>query len=80
MSKNMKESLIDFVKNNPNEVTSKDQLGYTFLHREAIAGNSTSVEVLIESGADINAKTIHGKTPLDFAKQLNWQHLIPILS
>jgi uncharacterized protein YegJ (DUF2314 family) len=78
MSKNMKESLLDFVKNNPNEVTNQDQLGYTFLHREAIAGNSTSVQVLIESGADINAKTIHGKTPLDYAKQLNWEHLIPL--
>lgn len=80
MSINMKESLLEFIKNNPNEVISKDDLGYTFLHRETIAGNSTSVEVLIESGADINAKTIHGKTPLDFAKQLNWQHLIPLLS
>lgn len=80
MSKNMKESLIDFIKNNPEEVTNQDQLGYTFLHRETIAGNSTSVEVLIASGADLNAKTIDGKTALDFAKQLNWEHLIPILA
>ena len=80
MSKNMKENLIDFIKNNPDEVTSQDQLGYTFLHRETIAGNSTSVEILTASGADKNAKTIHGKTPLDFAKQLKWEHLIPLLS
>jgi ankyrin repeat protein len=76
----MKESLVDFIKNNPDEVTNQDQLGYTFLHRETIAGNSTSVEILIAAGADINAKTIHGKTALDFAKQLNWEHLIPLLS
>jgi len=75
----MKESLIDFVKNNPEEVTAQDELGYTFLHREAVAGNLTSVEVLLESGADKNAKTASGKTALDFAKQLNWEHLIPIL-
>ena len=79
MSKNMKESLIDFIKNNPNEVTGEDESGYTFLHRETIAGNSTSVEVLLESGADIHPKTVKGKTALDYAKQLNWEHLIPLL-
>ncbi|WP_316633373.1 DUF2314 domain-containing protein [uncultured Flavobacterium sp.] len=78
MSKNMKESLIDFIKNNPEELNGKDELGYTFLHREAIAGNSTSVQILIESGADVNAKNINGKTASDFAKQLNWEHLIPL--
>jgi uncharacterized protein YegJ (DUF2314 family) len=78
MSKNMKESLIDFVKNNPEEVTQQDDLGYTFLHRETIAGNQTSVEVLLEYGADKNAKTESGKTPLDYAKELNWEHLIPL--
>lgn len=79
MSKNMKQSLIDFVKNNPEEITAKDELGYTFLHRETIAGNLTSIEILLEAGADKNAKTISGKTTLDFAKQLNWEHLIPVL-
>lgn len=79
VSKNMKQSLIDFVKNNPEEITAKDELGYTFLHRETIAGNLTSIEILLEAGADKNAKTISGKTPLDFAKQLNWEHLIPVL-
>lgn len=79
MSKNMRESLIDFVKSNPEEVFSKDELDYTFLHRETIAGNLTSIEVLLESGADKEVKTKSGKTALDFAKQLNWEHLIPVL-
>ena len=78
MSKNMKESLIEFVTNNPEEVSSQDELGYTFLHRETIAGNQTSVEVLLESGADKNAKTATGKTALDFAKELKWDHLLPL--
>ncbi|MEO8240390.1 MAG: DUF2314 domain-containing protein [Flavobacterium sp.] len=78
MSINMKESLGDFIKNNPNEVTAQDEFGYTFLHRETIAGNRTSVQVLLESGADVNAKTHNGKTALDYAKQLNWEHLIPL--
>lgn len=80
MSINMKESLIEFLKTNPEEINKIDDFGYTFLHRETIAGNSTSVQVLKDSGADINAKTNNGKTALDFAKQLNWEHLIPLLN
>jgi uncharacterized protein YegJ (DUF2314 family) len=79
MSKNMKESLIEFLKNNPAEATGQDDSGYTFLHREAIAGNHTSVEIILQSGADTNAKTKNGKTALDFAKNLNWDHLLPLL-
>ncbi|WP_281232575.1 DUF2314 domain-containing protein [Flavobacterium gelatinilyticum] len=78
MSKNMKESLVEFIKNNPNEVHAQDEAGYTFLHRETIAGNSTSVEVLLKNGADKNAKTASGKTASDFAKELKWEHLIPL--
>jgi uncharacterized protein YegJ (DUF2314 family) len=78
MSKNMKESLIEFLKENPSEINSQDELGYTFLHREAIAGNSTSVEILLQSGADKNAQNHVGKTPLDYAKEFNWEHLIPL--
>lgn len=79
MSKNMKESLIDFVKQHLNEITATDESGYTFLHRETLAGNLTSVEILLLSGADKTKKTNQGKTALDFAKQLKWEHIIPIL-
>jgi ankyrin repeat protein len=80
MSRNMRDSFVEFLKENPNEMSDKDDLGYTMLHREAIAGNATSIEVLKEFAADVNAKTNDGKTALDFAKALNWEHLIPILS
>jgi len=79
MSKNMKESLIEFLKSNPEEIEAKDDLGYTFLHREAIAGNQTSVELILKAGANADAKTNNGKTALDFAKELKWDHLIPVL-
>ncbi|MFH6998551.1 DUF2314 domain-containing protein [Flavobacterium sp. FlaQc-57] len=78
MSINMKESLIDFLTQNPNELLS-DQAGYNFLHRETIAGNLTLVKVLLNLGIDKNIRTKHGKTALDFAKQLNWEHIIPVL-
>ncbi len=80
MSRNMKDSLVEFLKENPNEVTDIDDSGYTMLHRETIAGNATSIEVLKQFSADVHAKTNNGKSALDFAKELNWEHLIPILS
>jgi uncharacterized protein YegJ (DUF2314 family) len=79
MSVNMKESLIEFLKTNPNELSFKDRLGYTLLHKETIAGNKTSVEVLLEAGADSNARTIDNLTALDFAIKLKWDHIIPLL-
>jgi uncharacterized protein YegJ (DUF2314 family) len=76
---NMGDSLKKFLKENPKELTNKDEKGFTMLHREALAGNKTSVEILLESGADKQAKTHNGCTALDFAKSLEWSHIIPIL-
>lgn len=79
MSINMKDSLNDFLKEYPLEITSRNDAGYTMLHREAIAGNKTSVEALLQAGADKNSKANNGKTALDYAKQLGWQHIVPVL-
>ena len=79
MSKNMKASLIDFVKQNPEELTAKDDSGNTFLHRETIAGNKTSIEVLKQANVSLNEKNNHGKTALDYAREINWEHIIPVL-
>jgi uncharacterized protein YegJ (DUF2314 family) len=80
MSKNMKEKLIDFIKQNQDQITYQDEEGFSLLHTETIAGNLTSVQVLLENGADKTMKTNQGKTALDYAKQLNWEHIIPVLS
>lgn len=80
MSKNMKEKLQEFLEQNPSEITYQDEDGFSLLHRETIAGNRTSVAVLLESGVNKDMKTNQGKTALDIAKQLKWEHLIPVLS
>ncbi|MCV9933752.1 DUF2314 domain-containing protein [Flavobacterium sp. LS1R47] len=80
MSKNMKEKLQEFLEQNPDEITFQDEDGFSLLHRETIAGNVTSVAVLLESGANKDMKTNQGKTALDIAKQLKWEHLISTLS
>ena len=80
MSINMKESLIEFLSQHPDEITKKDPHGYTMLHREAIAGNKTCAEVLIQMGADAATKTAEGLTPADLAKKMGWEHMAHIFA
>lgn len=79
MSRNMQQSFVDFLKQNPGELNATDEAGYTLLHKETIAGNLTTVEVLLQQGANAALQTAGGKTALDFARQLNWEHLVPVL-
>lgn len=79
MSVNMREKVSEFVKQYPNEVNLADDAGNTLLHREAIAGNKTPIEVFIEAGADIHAKNKLGKTAYDYAMEIGWPHLLPLL-
>ena len=79
MSINMKEKIKEFLEKYPDELQNRDELGYTMLHAEAIAGNKTSIEVLLEKGADVNAKTNSGHTALDFAKKFEWDHIVDLL-
>lgn len=80
MSINSREGVADFIKENPDEMEMKDLFGNTTLISETIAGNRTVIEVLKAAGADISATNTVGKTALDYAKQLNWTHIIPLLS
>lgn len=80
MSINMQESMREFLQKHPDEITKQSQDGVTFLHREAIAGNASTVKILIEFGADKNSKNNNGKTALDYAKELNWKNVISVFS
>lgn len=79
MSVNMREKIREFLAEYPGEVTGADQAGNTKLHRDAIAGNRTAVEELIAAGADIRAKNKIGKTAYDYAMEIGWPHLLPLL-
>ncbi len=80
MSMSMQDKLCQYIQENPQELTETSNTGLTMLHLEAIAGNKSTIAVLLELGADKNAKTQNGKTALDYAKQMDWQHIIPLLS
>ncbi|BAV04390.1 hypothetical protein FLA_0378 [Filimonas lacunae] len=79
MSKNMRQQVIEHIQQNPAEIHVADENGYTLLHTETIAGNRTYVEELLAAGADTSLTTNNGKTALDFAIALNWEHIIPLL-
>lgn len=78
MSINMKDKLAAFIGEHPAELSKQDQSGYTILHREIVAGNKSSVEVLLQLGADKNIKTGKGNSALDLAKQVGWEEIIPM--
>jgi len=79
MSENMAPSLKKQLANEPTLVSVKDDRGWTFLHQEALAGNAATVKVLLDAGADVNALTRHGMTPLQLAKSLGWDKVAALL-
>lgn len=79
MSINMKDKMKEMLTQYPEELTRTDEVGYTLLHKEVIAGNKTCVEALLAMGADVNAKTNNGYTALDFAEKFKWTHILSLL-
>jgi uncharacterized protein YegJ (DUF2314 family) len=79
MSAGMASSLKDQLAKNPSLVSETDDRGWTLLHQEALAGNTATVQVLLEAGADPNAVTNHGMTPLQLAQSLGWDKVAALL-
>lgn len=80
MSEAMGPSLKEQLVKDPSMVHSKDDGGWTFLHHQALAGSAATVKVLLEAGADPNAVTNHGMTPLQLAKSLGWDKVAALLA
>ena len=79
MSENMGPSLKTALKANPKLLTDPDDRGWTMLHHQALAGSAASVKILLEGGADANAKTANGMTPLALARTLGWDNVVALL-
>ena len=80
MSAAMAPSLKEQVAGDPEFVTGKDDGGWTMLHHEALAGNAATVKVLLDAGADPDAVTDGGMTPLRLAKSLGWDKVVALLT
>jgi uncharacterized protein YegJ (DUF2314 family) len=80
MSEAMASSLKDQLVTNPSMLSAKDDRGWTLLHQEALAGSAATVKVLLEAGADPNAVTNDGLTPMQLAKSLGWDNVVALLT
>jgi uncharacterized protein len=80
MSEAMAPSLKEQLAKDPCLVSAIDDRGWTFLHQQALAGSAATVKVLLEAGADPNAVTNHGMTPLQLAKSLGWEKVVALLA
>jgi uncharacterized protein YegJ (DUF2314 family) len=80
MSLNMKPKLVEHIQKNPKIVNEADQRGWTFLHREALAGNASVVEVLLQHGADRNLQTYDGDQAIDLARLMRWNKIVGLLA
>jgi uncharacterized protein YegJ (DUF2314 family) len=79
MGLTMGPSLSQFLAEQPEETHRVDDEGFTFLHREALAGNACVVGQLLARGADVNARSRSGKTALGLARVLGWQKIDAML-
>jgi uncharacterized protein YegJ (DUF2314 family) len=79
MCESMAQKLKDQLARDRKLASAKDDRGWTFLHQEALAGNAATVAVLLDAGANLNALTNHGMTPLQLARALGWDHVVNLL-
>jgi ankyrin repeat protein len=79
MSEGMAGKLKEQLSKNRSLISSKDDRGRTLLHQEALAGNVATVQVLLAAGADRNALTSNGMTPLALAQSLGWRKVVEVL-
>lgn len=76
MSVNMAVELPAHIAQNPEFVRTTMGGGFQPLHLDALGGNLAQVDIYLSSGADPNAKTDRGLTPLDLARVLGWEKVI----
>lgn len=75
----MGSSLEEMLTENPANVHEADDRGFTNLHSLSLAGTHSGVKILLKHGANPNAVTKNGMTPLRLAKSLGWIRVIQVL-
>lgn len=76
---NMSPGLRDYLRKHPEAATAADENGQTPLHHAAIAGNAESVRVILAMGGIPQQPDARGKTAADYAREIGWPQLLPLL-
>ena len=63
----------------PDDIKKKDGDGYTALHHAALKDHLDSVQLLITSGANVNAQGARGETPLYLASAEDAEDVVTLL-
>ena len=71
--------LSEQIVKDPVTVEARFDHGRTILHLEALYGRAPSVRVLLDHGASTTARCDRGWTPLDYARSLQWTHVVTLL-
>lgn len=62
------------------DLEMRDRDGHAPLHLAVESGSLETVELLIDSGVDVNAKSKSGATPLDMAQAMGYDGISRLLS
>ncbi len=76
----MASKLEEQLDENPEAIQSADEDGMSILHKHCLAGSTPIVEILLKRGADPNAVTNNGMTPLRMAKFFGWSRVVGLLT
>lgn len=76
MSVNMRESLEEALKQNPDWLTELNDEGVNFLHQLSLAGSLDGVDVCLKLGANPNMPAQNGMTAYALAKSLGWKKVM----
>lgn len=61
----------DVLENGKVDIDHKDEIGWTALHCACSAGSDSVIALLLERGANVNAKTDNGQVPLHYVASKN---------
>ena len=80
MSENSGPPFREQLKADPSLASQPDELGWTLLHHQALAGSAATVQAILDAGAKPSPRTKDGKTPLSLARSLGWERIVALLT
>lgn len=77
--KNIADNLLEHIQKEPDAVNTVFDEGRTLLHMNVLFGRVPSVKMLLENGADLDARCNRGWTAIDYADNIGWKEIAEML-